>query len=176
MSNELCKYDAATTEKIPGESDGVKYPTRYTIKAKNSILCRVIKNQEVVGKSGIVLPDSWQCQEFPTAAYIVKVGDLEKEKFVRYVPETVTETVKETVSETDGETGAVSVREVVKEVTKEVIKEVVEWKDKYPWAKEGCIVRYPMHSGQLMSWMWSEEDFIFLHCDAVYAYMEADNE
>lgn len=126
MSKELCKYDSATTEKIPGESEGVKYPTRYTIKAKDSILCRVIRNQEVVSESGIVLPDSNMCQEFPTAAYIVKVGEVNK--------------------------------------------------DKYPWAKEGVVVRYPMHSGQIMTWMWSEEEFIFLHCDAVYAYVESGNE
>lgn len=126
MSKQLCKYDASTDTKIPGESEGVKYPTRYTIRAKDSILCRVIPNEEQVSACGIVLPDSRLCQEFPTAAYIVKVGDVNK--------------------------------------------------DKYPWAKVGTVVRYPMHSGQMMTWQWSQEDFLFLHCDAVYAYTEADHE
>lgn len=112
--------------KIPGESEGNKYPPRYFIRAKNAFLGRVIPNEEVMSASGIVLPDTRECQQVPTACYIVRLGDVDK--------------------------------------------------DKYPWATVGRLCRYPIMSGELVEWPWSQETFIYLHCDAVYGYIEdADN-
>ena len=124
---QRCSYDVKTEAVIPGESEASKYPPRYVIKAKNTFLGRVIPNEEVVSRSGIVLPNTSHCQEMPTACYIVKTGDIDTEKF--------------------------------------------------PWATEGRLCRYPFMSGQIIDWPWSQETFIYLHCDAVYAYAEdAPNE
>ena len=117
---ELCKHDVAVEATIPGESEASKYPPRYVIRAKNTFLGRVIPNEEVVSRSGLVLPNVSLCQEAPTACYIVKLGEVDA--------------------------------------------------DKYPWATEGRLCRYPFMAGQIIDWPWSQETFIYLHCDAVYAY------